>query len=422
MEGLVEYNFADFRSKLRHGKDKWIEWCKANPNSRFNFFKERIDDTSFIKDIEIPFPVSFESSDFQSQAVFYNVKFLAATTFKRASARHPLIFKDCDFEGSLNIDLIICHSDLTFFNCNSRKDIRMLDSTIHGNLNFSHFDFPSLALQGSVVYEDLNLIDCTFSSIYLDSIEIKNNFRMKRLTILGKLSAKESKFNNFYYINDCIIEKANFFGSETPKNITIKNTTFNSPPVLEDVIIGYQCIDTSNFKVKFKTSTDTGFINRFKASSKDDSQKYRILKNHAIANSDHDNEQLYFSYELRAKRYYQHKFLSLVLSFLYEWTCDFGQSILRPILLLLATWLGFASIFYHHSTYGHVGDSLLLSTSNLLPFLGHSRATKISMMEKLFENEELMVNHLHSFMFIENITGIILIFLVGLGFRNRFKL
>ncbi|CAN0499280.1 unnamed protein product, partial [Discosporangium mesarthrocarpum] len=78
-----------------------------------------------------------------------------------------------------------------------------------------------------------------------------------------------------------------------------------------------------------------------KAYSSTDADKFRRLKELAVQARDHEREQDFFAKELKAKRFYETTGLSLIPSYLYEWTSDFGRSLWRPILCLGLTWLIF---------------------------------------------------------------------------------
>jgi hypothetical protein len=77
------------------------------------------------------------------------------------------------------------------------------------------------------------------------------------------------------------------------------------------------------------------------------SVRYRILKRLAIQSDHHRNEQFFFRGELRARRYSEDKpwHPSFWFGILYELASDFGHSISRPILWLIA--LGLLSSWFY---------------------------------------------------------------------------
>ncbi|MBL4808282.1 MAG: pentapeptide repeat-containing protein, partial [Rhodobacteraceae bacterium] len=111
-----------------------------------------------------------------------------------------------------------------------------------------------------------------------------------------------------------------------------------------------------------------------KAKTSADADRFRRLKELAVQARDHEREQDFFAKELMAKRFYETKGFALIPSYLYEWTSDFGRSLLRPVICLIMTWLLFGFIYGMNnienvtSIYGPLWDGLKLSLATLVPF------------------------------------------------------
>lgn len=129
----------------------------------------------------------------------------------------------------------------------------------------------------------------------------------------------------------------------------------------------------------------------------------------------HEDEQFFFRKELRARRgLEQTKRLERVLNWLYEKTSDYGQSLAKPALAFAWLWatggaaikdMGFAP-----------GTAMLLSAANMLPFLPIKR----DMTQTMAANSVEFAGIFHAVSLVQSTTGLILLFLLGLAFRNRF--
>lgn len=166
-------------------------------------------------------------------------------------------------------------------------------------------------------------------------------------------------------------------------------------------------------------SPEAGFLGR--AKDTDTADKYRRLKELAVAARDHDREQRFFARELKAKRGHETRGLALVSSYLYELASDFGRSLWRPkfgfFAVLFAFGLAYATGF---GKTGMVISGLLYSANHLLPFLPGSRK-RIEVLEtSLFGGPA--PDSVSALTMFEGVFGAVFIFLIGLALRNRFRI
>jgi len=154
-----------------------------------------------------------------------------------------------------------------------------------------------------------------------------------------------------------------------------------------------------------------------------DADMYRRLKELAVNARDHDREQMFFAYELIAKRGHETHGLKLIPNYLYEWTSDFGRSLRRPSGWLLGVWFGFGVLYgwVASKDMSHLWDGLLFSTAQIFPFLGASRGALGDARNALYGEEPLSVG-INALAFLEGGLGILFLFLIGLVLRNRFRI
>lgn len=163
-----------------------------------------------------------------------------------------------------------------------------------------------------------------------------------------------------------------------------------------------------------------------RAKNDDDADKYRRLKELAIAAKDHDREQKFFASELKAKRFYETHEAALVWSYLYEWFSDFGRSVYRPLVSLYATVVAFGFLYWLTALFSAGGgdksldNGLKLSAAVLVPFVAAARTSYGEAQNALFGQDIGLA--LDLLIIFEGILGLAFVFLIGLALRNRFRI
>jgi hypothetical protein len=148
---------------------------------------------------------------------------------------------------------------------------------------------------------------------------------------------------------------------------------------------------------------------------------YELLKQEMERLKKHEDEQRFFRKELRARRKL-HAPLSLtwLLNLLYEALSDYGQSVGRPLF-----WIGacfaigyfvFSGTHVFNGTHLTRADAAALSFANIFSFLpnmrdvmAHATVAGLASWAKLFSA-------------VQSIFGAMLLFLIGLALRNRFRM
>lgn len=175
----------------------------------------------------------------------------------------------------------------------------------------------------------------------------------------------------------------------------------------------------------------------------DDVARYRKLKAMALAANDHEKDGEFFHYEMLAKRGIETKtFSGLLLNSLYWHLSDFGQSFTKPMI-----WLGISWYFFFVLCIGIVDFYVDLpnklqrwevlwfaafnSLRNAVPLVGsffrfapHPEGEPGWFLDKyhaLF-HEGLSIDPLLCINVLQNLIGLVLLFLLALALRNRFRL
>ncbi len=169
----------------------------------------------------------------------------------------------------------------------------------------------------------------------------------------------------------------------------------------------------------------------------DDVVKYRKLKSMAIAASDHVKSGEFFAYEMMAKRGVEttNKF-ALFVDYLYGLLSGYGQSYMRPLISLSILWALFtySNMMIVFRTLDFLSGSFFaarLSLHNLVPFISSlSRFVPTpenytsGFQETLnrLANDGVNIGWLTLLGTVEQLIGAILLFLLLLGLRNKFRL
>ena len=174
-------------------------------------------------------------------------------------------------------------------------------------------------------------------------------------------------------------------------------------------------------------------------SDKDEGTKFRKLKAMALAANDHEKDGEFFAYEMLAKRGHdaanKGRF-ALFINWVYFILSNYGQSYRRPLFFSGISYCGFTFCYALKArTLLEVAESfdfaLGYSFRNVFPFLGslfgavfHPKEHK-SRFEEIFEKlapQRELVDWLVTVGFVQNAIGAVLLFLLLLGLRNKFRL
>lgn len=157
--------------------------------------------------------------------------------------------------------------------------------------------------------------------------------------------------------------------------------------------------------------------------------KLQRLKELAENNRDHRLALTCYGDEMRSSRW-QHSGvrnrISDVLDVSYDLASNYGQSIARPAWLLVATWFlcafGYLQLtpLEQAASYGqYVGFSMAMA----FPFLPASGLLRGNEFSDLFGLEDQVdLTGIYLLMGIQGVLSVVLLFLIGLGLRNRFRI
>ena len=226
--------------------------------------------------------------------------------------------------------------------------------------------------------------------------------------------------------------------AETLKSFSLFGSSFDGPFALLgnlSIVLDLRAtryshqVDLSRLNVKLRRAWQgLGWPPKLSHVAKDptDAARLRRLKEIAEANKDHQAALRFSADENRARRWIETSWFGSVLDIAFSACSNYGQSILRPFLLLFGFFFGFIGIYKTLATAKCVewltalGQSTLLSVSNSLPFLPQSRELRKTAQDALYSNDPSF--WVDALMIGQGVFSFAFLFLIGLGLRNRFRL
>jgi hypothetical protein len=140
---------------------------------------------------------------------------------------------------------------------------------------------------------------------------------------------------------------------------------------------------------------------------------YACLKLEMDRLKKHEDELDFFAFELQSRRVLLGRWGWGLPIWLYGLLCDYGRSYLRPLVALFVVSVigALAFWFFDARTYG---EALGLSVANALNVFGFRRDFGLTI--------DTPLSWLELMSAIQTILGTILVFLFGLGIRNKFRM
>ncbi len=415
------------------GKEEWNKWADSHPGWTVSFRDVDFDallpfNQTSKTDMRIP-KKHFTELVFPGGANFCNIKFKGLVDFSGAT-----------FSGGADFRNVTFGSKAVFWGAKFLKKIHFNDATFCEGADFREIQvFDSADFEKAVFSSFANFDRAKFSSTAtFKDIAFSKDTLFTSTTFCGMSNFSGSKFNG---ITD--FDSAIFNGSismktiETSKPLLFTKTTFNNEVTLEYSTFNH-AIDFSesifrtcvpnliSTKLSYHISVSNLTLPKNERKS-DTSKKLQRLRELAASSKDHKMEIELFRLEMISKRNTESNFLKSIPNYLYGWLSDYGSSISRPFYLLVGSWV-FSAFGYLqlsdnsvYSTVEQLRNSLHFSATQLVPFLQISKSMKESVTLELF-GQGYISPCVYVLAYFEGFASIVLLALLALGLRNRFKM
>ena len=320
-----------------------------------------------------------------------------------------------DFSGSgigvFDFGYFTFPGDANFSECEFASNANFTGATFKGKAQLDRTKFYKDAVFKEAVFEqDADLSHAIFKS----HTDFRSATFNRKCTLTNATCAGETDFTGARF-GDAVFRGVQFehplvtFQSARFERVPdFRSSSFRTPPILFDVIVDPPTTE--------------------QPAEAPDADKYRSLKLLASEAKDHQGELRFFADELRAKRGHETEGPAILLSKAYERVSDFGQSVWLPVRWLLCLFLASCLI--------RIAACLPLSLSSLDAVLSHF-AMSIADTFLLVGSEkwELRTRAIqlavcgrdfglwqHVGALLQSALGLTLVFLIGLGLRNRFRM
>ncbi|WP_281684835.1 pentapeptide repeat-containing protein [Thalassobaculum salexigens] len=411
----------------RLGKDAWNTWAEMElqklleNQTHVNLSKQVISVSNF-RDFIFPTSTSFSGAIFSTGADFRGVKFYSYTNFTEttfataanfgwASFLNDANFREARFSADVDFSVASFLANAEFGWVEFLAGVDFIEARFAANAEFYNVSFSSNTLfnlatfSGGADFREANFLsDASFNRVAMESV-----WQMEKARISGSLSVQGADIRGHVYFTH--------IGFRVPPDLI--STAFKQPPSFLGSTFKYPC------------------ANRFwgKCSVEDGEARFRRLKQLAADTHDHELELRLFALETKAKRFHTLKpadprhWPGLVLNFGYGWVSDFGQSALRPLgWLLLTVGAAFAAFWSAAPAATSLWVSAVAAGVNVFPFAGQAVIGREIMTKGLCPMDEKAPEYLdclttlYTISAVEGVFGLIFLFLIGLGLRNRFRI
>ena len=352
-------------ARAASGKDAWNKWAAANQGSAVDFSGHLFNSAADFEGFVFPGDAKFSGCQFFEKALFSGARFVGKADFSHAI-----------FQQYAAIDRITFKHDAIFAHAHFRQHAYVVHSEFtHANFRSSSFD-GTFELTGSTFRGETDFSGATFEDPIFKGLQFKHP-----LTTFA--SATFNKVPDF------------------------RNSKFDIPPILYGIRVD-----------------PTGK----RSAEAEDADKYRRLKLLASDAKDYQGELRFFADELRAKRGHEttgHG--AILLNKAYERFSNFGQSVARPlvwlfVLILLSAVVRVAACL--PASMGAVGPHFAMALADTALLVGSDkweiRISAVPQAVAACSTDYGLWQHVAALL--QSGLGLMLLFLAGLGLRNRFRI
>lgn len=373
----------------------------------------------------------FRSSFFSGSAFFSNSKFTGAidfsktivlinSNFKSSSINGYANFNNIDFSGDANFNNIEFSTDANFYKAFISGNMNFANSVIYGAATFTYAkfskaaDFSGTSIDGDATFQKVIVNgDANFSGTKFSSVA---NFA--RLAVSGGIKFCNATFNGDAQFRNAVFSDDAYFSAATYNGRAIFTDTELKAPT-DFAECRFEKFPPQFLGAKLHEGTVWRGVSWPKPPSNPNdvghfTDAYERLKLEMDRLKKHEDELMFFAKELECRRVAAGQFRGLPIGS-YGVLSLYGQSYLRPLGWLLALILIGAVQFWPVLKW----DSMLslgVSTANVLGPLG--------LRKELVDPEAL--NGLSRWFQVltgaQMVLGPVLLFLIGLGLRNRFRM
>jgi len=400
---LDGWTSADERSFAERARP--LSFTKPDPNLAVDFSHTRFDCPVNFSGFVFPRHSDFQSATFSHDVKFVGTAFNAATDFRSATFCGGADFTRAQFNSSGDFQSATFFKVADFAHVNSFSDANFSSATFCGWTDFKHSKF---------IGRPADFSDATFASFA----------EFESTAFVAGVSFTSAKFSTMVNFNAAKFNITSFNDATFLGHITFINAEFAGIAAFARARFDIQPPDFRGAKMHEATEWH-GVVwpkpSKNENGAQDQVYAYERLKQEMERLKKHDDEQKFFRMELRARRGLVRTFSpEWLLNFAYQALCDYGNSYMRPLAWLFVVFAAGTAIFVRAPIYCSqpmpVRLAANLSVANIFPFLPNKREIMTPEVVKCFSNWAQGVSTMQSLL------SVVLLFLLGLALRNRFRM
>ena len=391
----------------------------------------------------------FSHTRFDCKVSFAGFQFPNPTDFRSATFFSEADFSLVRFNNNADFSSVTFSGEPNFYRARFYCSAEFTSATFSGTANLCEalfnkgVDFQSARFSGSVDFQSATLADPNFGSVTFPDYA---NFKSANFSGLAHFFSAEfsgvadfdaAKFSGvadfgsatFYktanFLSATFSAMASFRAATFFRRIRFINADFGGNTIFADVRFESRVLDFRGATMHEATEWHgvTWAPPGSKAGAQQQVYAYERLKQEMERLKKDEDEQNFFRRELRARRGLVRPLSGgWLLNLVYQASSDYGNSISGPLLWLFGVFAAGASIFARASL--HCGKAMSiklaakLSFANIFVFLPDKR--EIMMADKTMV--DCLSNTTQAVSAAQSLLGVVLLFLLGLALRNRFRM
>ena len=422
-------------------------------NTEINAFRWQCDkvDISFASSKMVECELNFRRAKLKGDTISFRHSILENSTIRFSQAQ--LNYMDISFH-----DVILDNSEVHFLESQIKLDSEA--TSLQFDVSEANIDNSKILFNGAIfdcdvsfknmIIKEQTQIDCTSAifereasfeeaQINASSMNFYKTCFEKAYVDFRKIDIPEASLNFEYTYFGSNVSFAEATNTETTKNLSFKFASFEGSFDLTDLQFGC-VVDLTHTKFTNQVALDgvrcslprqrKGF--KLEAKERQDTGRLRRLKEIAENNKDHQQALHFHADEMRAKRWNEHNTWQSMLDVGFDIASNYGQSILKPFTCLAAMFVLLVSVFSFGAPVVNADDERSLwdklpishasnvVLSNSVPFLTTSKSSKEKSMQVVFGYKP--AGWVYVVLTIHTGFSLVFLFLMGLGFRNRFRI
>ncbi|KYK50423.1 hypothetical protein A1D31_20155 [Bradyrhizobium liaoningense] len=370
----------------------------------------------------------FSHTHFDRPLVLVSFVFYRSPTFSSSSFHAHVDFSEAQFHGPTDFSSATFSADVTFRSAMFAVSVDFSAVSFSGKINCQNANITCPKFDGATFSDSAQFHSATIhgpASFLAAKFLRAANFGSVNFTGVANFGAV-SFFEHAGFRKSKFSDIADFSGATFSNSVHFINGNFDGDTIFRNVSFTGQAPDFRGATMHEATEWPGVTWPRppkKKAEAQQQVYAYERLKQEMERLKKHDDEQAFFRKELRARRgLFPVLSGQWLLNFSYHATSDYGNSLVRPLLSLACIVVIAAAILMRTpapptcTTNLSADIAFKISLANAFVFLPDKREIMTPEVLSCWSNTARLVSA------VQSLTSVVLLFLLGLAIRNRFRM